>query len=222
MTFNRRFNLFLKKELILMARGLEQTLTTVFFVLLVVLLLHFGFGNVEPTTAVWLVTVFAFLIRLNRSYDAENEGKIWMTFKMIPGLASPFFLSKTLTNFLYAIFLELVALVLVIVFYNVREPQAFFLLIMPPLVVGALGLSFIGTTFAGLLGSEGRRDLLLPVIFYPISIPLVLAVMQSIQVSSDGGLGMSLNTDWMRFLIVFDVIYVVASYLVFDYLMEGS
>lgn len=216
-----RFALFLRKDMLLLARGPEQILTTLFFVLLTVLLVHFGFGVEKPFAAVWLATVFGFALRLNRSYDPENEGRVWAALKTIPGVASPFFFAKATTNFAYALLLEAAAFVLVIMFYNPADPLHFVRTALFPLTAGALGLSFIGTTFAGLLGAEGKRDLLLPVIFYPIAIPLVVAVFQCLDMSADGTV-LGLNPDWVKFLCVFDVIYVVASYLVFDYLMEGS
>jgi heme exporter protein B len=80
--------------------------------------------------------------------------------------------------------------------------------------LGLLGLTAVGTTFSTMVMVHHKRDILLPTIFYPLIAPLSIIVIKAMAGDVNA-------VAWMKLLLAFDVIYVTASVLVFDKMMEG-
>lgn len=202
-----------KKECLLQARQPASLLPMFFFSFLALLILKLGFGEGEGAVPwvplVWATTLFGGMLRLTRSFDAEEEGDLLDHLRILPGIAGPLFLSKWILNFLFILLLEIATLAFAGIFSAI--PLTELSQAVPAFLLGTLGLSCVGTLMAGMFVGEGRRDLLLPILAYPILVPVILGVLH----------GAALDITWLKVLASFDVIFATASFMVFEQILKG-
>lgn len=216
----------MRKESLLSFRAKESSVSVIFFTFLVVLIFHFGFSAIEPQNIIpylapflWLSTLFGGMLKLNQTFEPENEGKVMDGMRLIPGIAVPFFLSKFVTNFLFLFFLTLFTFFLLVILFNIPNPFSYLVIAWLPLILGIFGLTSIGTLFSNMVISHHRRALVLPIISYPILIPLIIGVLNAFVYSASGNL-LELEISWIKILIVFDVIFFVMSLMLFELVMN--
>lgn len=211
------FLIFLRNEFKLIFRTHESLLSLFFFSFLLNLLFAFGFPidraslGSSALTFIWLTTLFGGILRMNRTFEAENEGGVLDGIRMTPNVALPFFIAKLFINFIFILIIEIISTFFVLLFFNPTDFLSQLKLFVYPLGLGALGLAVIGTTFSGILVSHKRKELILPVISYPLMIPLIIAVLK-------GGEG---DLVWLKLLGGFDALYLIASLMVYETLLES-
>lgn len=226
-SFFATFMLLLRKEILLGVRTRESVVSVVFFTFLVVLVFHFGFsltegGNVIPylSSFIWLSALFGGMLRLNQTFEPENEGKVMDGMRQIPGIAVPFYLSKFVYNLLFIILLELFTFVMLVILFNVREPLAYFQIAWLPMLLGTIGLACIGTVFSNMVISHNRREIILSIISYPILVPLIMGVLKAFVYTASGEI-LGLDAPWLKILAIFDMIFIVLSVVVFDLVINA-
>lgn len=218
--------IFLKNEIRLNLRTKESFISMIFFSLLVILVFHFGFALDKKTIAslvgpmVWVATLFGGMLRMNRTFELENEGNLFDSLRLVKGTAIPFFLSKFMVNFFFILVIEILTFGFIIFLFNIANPGEYIRLFWLPLLLGGFGLACIGTTFSGMVVSHGRKDLILPVIAYPILIPVIIGVMKSVEYSVLG-IPLEINYTWIKILVAFDVIYFILSLVVYESILEA-
>ncbi len=210
------FIALMKKEWALSMRQKPIFLSLLLFSSIVILLAYFALEvlDVKPKEVVpaiiWLAIVFGGTLQLNRTFDFERDEDVLDGMRLIKNIGTPFYFSKLLVNFatlvLITVFATFVATILFDypLFSEVSR-------IALPIFLGIVGISSVGTTFSTMVMVHHKRDILLPTIFYPLIIPLSIAVIKYAQ----GG-----DVLWLKILLAFDVIYVTASLLIFDKVME--
>src|SRR6202451_1204251 len=223
MSTTRATAILLAKELRLEFRTRELLTTTVIFALVVVVLFSFAF---EPTAAesrrygpglLWIAFLFAGSLMLNPSFAREQANDTLDALRMAP--ISPFAIlsAKMLANF---IFMSLVELVLVPVFgvlYNVSLGGVAGRVIFV-LVLGTIGLPVTETVCSAISSHARMRELLLPLLLLPILTPLLIAAVEataSLLVDQP-----ELDRTWVVLLGGFDIVFLTASWLLCDYLIE--
>ncbi len=212
------FIALLKKEWLLTLRQKQVFYSLFLFSTLVIMLIYFGLevldvlpkGVVPPV--IWLTLVFGGTLQLNRTYDFERDEDVLEGMRLIPGIATKFYLSKLLTN-LVMLFLILLFSTFIATLLFDYPLMANLSNIVIPLILGLIGLAATGTTFSTMVKAHHKRDILLPTLFYPLIAPLSVAVIKSFSSAEP--------LVWIKILLAFDVIYVTASVLVFDKMLEG-
>lgn len=225
-SFLTSFITLIKKEFLLGARTLESVISVLFFTFLVVLVFHFGFAfldsNIFPfiPSFIWLATLFGGMLRLNQTFEPENEGKVLDGMRQIPDIAIPFFLSKFIFNLVFVLVLEIFTFVMLIILFNIPAPLTYLAHNWLPFFLGAVGLSCIGTVFSNMVISHNRREIILSVISYPILIPLIIGVLKSFVFNVNGEI-IELDMSWIKILAIFDIVYLMLSVMVFDTLLRA-
>jgi heme exporter protein B len=214
----------LRKDLQLEWRSRDAITSMLFFSLLVVVMFSFAF---EPTAAVsrqiaggilWMVLLFASTMTLNQSWTREQRNNVLDAQRMAPASAAALFLGKALANLLFVTAIELVLAPLFTVFYNLHAlGQGWLLLAVMPL--GTWALVANGTFFAALGLRTRNRELMLPLVLFPISIPALLAMMQATTGILTGEIDPGL---WIRLLIVYDIVFTTVCLLLFDALLNAE
>lgn len=224
--FRRQFALLFGKDVLLLGRRAAAFISIVFFTLLIVIIFQFGI-DLEGRSPVpyacpfiWLGSLFGGMLRMSRTFEADMRGKALDGIRLVKGVFLPLYLSKLLFNIVFMIVLELLMFVVVVALFNIPDPWLYLQTAWIPFVLGAIGFSAIGTTFSGMVLGETSKDLMLPVIAYPILSPLVIGVVQSLEYDPSG-MKVFLNLSWIYLLLAFDLIYVVLSLTVFDILLES-
>ena len=224
MTFLRHTLAHLLKDLRLEWRSRDAVTSMLFFSLLVVVVFSFAF---DPTAAVsrqiaggilWMVLLFAATTALNQSWLREQRNGVLDAHRLAPSSAAALFLGKAFANFLFVTAVELVLAPLFVIFYNLHAlGQGWLLLAVMPL--GTWALVANGTFFAALGLRTRNRELMLPLVLFPISIPALLAMVQATTAiltgESDPGL-------WLRLLIVYDIVFTTVCLLLFDVVLHAE
>lgn len=224
MNYARTLWAHLQKDLRLEWRSKDALNGMLFFSLLVVVLFSFAF---DPTMAVsrqiaggilWVALLFASVTALNQTWTRELRNRVLDAQRMAPSPASALFLSKVLANFLFVTMIQVVLAPLFIIFYNLRAiGQGWMMLLVLPL--GTLALVVNGTFFAALSLRTRNREMLLPLILFPVSVPALLSMVQSTTAiltgESDPGL-------WIRMLSGYDIIFVTLCLLLFETVLDAE
>lgn len=224
MTFLRHTWAHLAKDLRIEWRSRDSVTSMLFFSLLVVVVFSFAF---EPTAAVsrqvaggilWIVLLFAATSALNQSWTREQRNQVLDAQRMMPASASALFLGKALANFLFVTVVELVLAPIFTVFYNLHAlGQVSLLLLVLPL--GTWALVSNGTFFAALGLRTRNREMMLPLVLFPISIPALLAMIQATTAILTGEFEPGL---WIKLLAGYDVIFTTVCLLLFDVILNAE
>src|SRR5690348_1827162 len=208
---------FLSQVMVITAKDLRAEMRTkeainasFAFALVILLILSFAFDPTEETTReisgglLWIVFTFAGTLVLNRSFARElpNDCLDGLLAAPIPG--SALFLGKALSNFVLILAVEVVALPVFGIFYNVRWTQQFWPLILV-VALGTWGLTAIGTVFSALTVNIRLREVMLPLLVYPLMIPMLLGAMRLTALLVAGQMIAGDETIWLRLLFGFDV-----------------
>ena len=189
----------------------------------IVILLIFSFAvdpTAEETRAIaggllWIVFVFAGALILNRSFARELPNDCLDALIAAPISASALFLGKACANFTLLIAVDLICLPVFGIFYNISWTQVFWPLLLV-LLLGNWGMTMIGTAFSALTVNIRLRELMLPLLIYPILLP---ALMGAIQLTNGLLAGDPIggdNVTWLKLLIGFDIIYTALSVMLID------
>jgi heme exporter protein B len=182
------------------------------FALVILLLFSFAF---DPTTEemrlisgglLWIVFAFAGALILNRSFARELPNDCLDALIGAPISRAALLLGKSLANFALLMAVELVCFPVFGIFYNVRWTERFWPLMLVT-ALGTWGLTIIGTMFSALTVNIRLREVMLPLLVYPLMIPGLMAAMQ---LSTHLIAGNPLAGDiviWLRLLVAFDVIF---------------
>ena len=205
-------------------RSRDAITSMLFFSLLVVVVFSFAF---DPTAAVsrqiaggilWMVLLFASTMTLNQSWTREQRNNVLDAQRMAPASAAALFLGKALANLLFVTAIELILAPLFIVFYNLHAlGQGWLLLAVMPL--GTWALVANGTFFAALGLRTRNRELMLPLVLFPISIPALMAMMQATTGILTGEIDPGI---WVRLLVVYDIVFTTVCLLLFDTLLNAE
>lgn len=200
------------KDLRAELRTKEALNASLAFSVVILLLFSFAFDpSVEETRALaggllWLVFAFAGALILNRSFARELPNDCLEGLLMSPVSPAALYAGKALANFVLLIAVELVGLAVFGVFYNVAWTRQFWRL-MGVVGLGTWAMTAVGTLFSALTVNLRLRELMLPLLLYPVLVPALLA---AIQLTGPLALGQPLASDmivWLRLLAAFDVIF---------------
>ena len=214
----------LVKDLRIEWRSREAVNSMLFFALLVVVLFSLAFSPQGAFSqqisggVICVATLFASMSALNQAWAREIRHQVLDAQRMAPTSGSDLFLAKVLANFLFVSIVQLVLAPVFLVFYNLHVlGQAWLLALVLPL--GTWALVANGTFFAALSIRSRNRELLLPLILFPIFMPALLAM-----VLATGSIltGDSDPILWIKLLAGYDIIFTTISLLLFDTVIEAE
>ena len=169
--------------------------------------------------ALWLAALFAGVLAFNRSYQVELDGGALEPLLMYPGSRRAIFAGKLLANFAFVALLMAIVIVTSLVLFQTAVPAAWGQLLLVVLL-GAVGLVTLGTFYAAMASRSRAREVLLPLLLFPMLIPVILAAIQATK-ALIGGDVMNEARAWTSLLAGFDVIFLMATFLAFEYVIEG-
>jgi heme exporter protein B len=226
MEFLRLTWVVLLKDLRAELRTKEAINASFAFALVILVLFSFAFDPEEDTTKaisgglLWIVFAFAGTLVFNRSFARElpNDCLDALVAAPIPGAA--LFLGKALANYLLVLAIELVSLPVFGIFYNVHWTRQFPQLMLV-LALGTWGLTVIGTVFSALTVNIRLREVMLPMLTYPILAPALMAAMQlTMQLIQGNAIGPE-TVRWLNLLIAFDVAFTAVSLYLVETVLVG-
>jgi heme exporter protein B len=219
----------LQKDLRLEWRSRDAINGMLFFALLVVAIFALAFDPTGyPTTTrqiaggiLWVAILFASVTALNQSWTREQRNQVLDAQRMAPSPASALFVGKALANLIFVLSVEAVLAPIFIVFYNLHPlgNTALFLLVMP---LGTWALIVNGTFFAALGLRARNRELLLPLILFPVSLPALLAMVQAATGILTNDIDPIQIDLWIKQLAAYDIIYTTLCILLFETILNAE
>lgn len=190
------------------------------FALLVLVIFNFAFDlRVDNKAAIapgvlWVAFVFASLLGLGRTIAAEREKGSMDRLLLCPVDRKAIYLAKLLGNLLFIGVVEIVALPVYAALFNV---PLFAGALLPIVLLGTLGIATIGTLFSAMAAATRARELLLPVLVFPLIVPIVISA-----VRATGSLILTAPNEppWLGLIAAFDVIFLSMSMLMFEFVIE--
>jgi heme exporter protein B len=219
----------LRKDLRLEWRSRDSINGMLFFALLVVVVFGLAFDPAGyPSTTrqiaggiLWVALLFASITALNLSWSRELRNQVLEAQRMAPSPASALFLGKALANMLFVLVVEAVLAPIFIVFFNLHVlGNAWLLALILPLGTWALVVN--GTFFAALGLRARNRELLLPLLLLPISLPALLAMVQGTTGVLTADLDpIQINT-WIEQLAGYDIVFTTICILLFETVLNAE
>ena len=216
--------LLLKKDLLIELRRRESLLTMFFFGTLLLFVFHFSFDLVPERVAemtpalLWLAFLFTGTLGLAQLFEAERGNHCLEALLLSPMDRGALFLAKTAFNFILMFLVEIVVIPLFWILFNLRSwdviPYLFFVTLL-----GTVGFCVLGTLLSAVTLKARARELLLPLVLFPLIIPVILGTIRCMEtILRVGELGDALP--WLRLLVGFDVIFLNVGVLIFDWVIE--
>lgn len=168
----------------------------------------------------WISIIFVGTLGLSRTFAIEKENSAITGILISPVDRSMLYFAKVLSNLLYIIVIQLLLLFLFIVLFNINLKGNTMLLIVV-MLLGAVGFSTLGTLFSTMAINTKLRELLLPVVLFPVIIPVIINAVKATSVIFNGG-GYAQISPFLNILISFDIIFLVTSALVYEFVVEES
>jgi heme exporter protein B len=168
--------------------------------------------------ALWLAVLFAGVLSFNRSYQVELESDALEPLLLYPGARWTIFSGKVLANLVFVGLMLVIVVPIGLVLFQVPVPGAWATLLLV-LLLGVLGLVSLGTFYAAMASRSRAREVLLPLLLFPMLVPVLLAAMEASKALLAGDLMHEAGL-WIRLLVAFDVIFIVATHLAFEHVIE--
>ena len=222
MTFFRQLYAILNKELAVEWRTREAVSAMLVFGLLVLVIFNFAFDlqgvdiRVLGPGILWIAFCFSGILGLGRSFARERDKGSMEGMLLAPVDRGAIFLGKAIANFLFILVMETVTLPLFVVLFNV--PLEWFPLV-GYILLGTIGFSAIGTLLSAIAASTRMREVMLPVLLFPVLVPLLVASVKITQGALQN-LPFSDYQGWFNLLIAYDAIFLTVAYLVFEFVVE--
>ena len=211
------------KDLLSEWRSRDRIAAMLLFALLVVVIFHFALpreGSASPAASapglLWIAWVFASVLGLNRAFSLELENDALSGLALAPANRGWLFLGKAAANLAILAVVQAVTALAFALFFDVDLSD-----VLAPLAgvvaLGSLGLCSIGTLFAAVAARTRLREVMLPLLLLPLLIPVLSgAVRATADLLATGSVGF----EPIQLLIVTDAIYLILSFLAFDYVLD--
>ena len=224
--FVRTALLLLKKDIVVELKSREIVYTTLFFAVSCVLIFSFAFveegapvgGSSVAAGILWIAVAFAGTLALGRTFERERYGETLRALLLMPSPRAAIYVGKllgmiALMSVAEAVLLPLIALLFQAPFFA----RPFHLAGL--LFTGTLGFAAVGTLISAMLVRARSRDVLLPILLYPITVPVIIAGVRGtaalLQTPSDEAMALV----WLMLLVFFDVVFVTLALWTFEPVM---
>ena len=221
MNYLRKVWAIVWKDLLTELRTREMISSMLVFALLVLFIFNFAFElRVEQVMAVapgvlWVTFTFAGMLGLNRAFVLEKDRGCLDGLLLSPVDRSAIYFGKMLGNTLFMLIVEAIALPVFVVLFNLPFPP-----LLPVVVLlGTVGFAGVGTLFSAMTVHTRAREVLLPVLLFPVVVPVIIAAVKLTAGLLDS-VSLSEIMHWLRLLVAFDVIFLAVAYMTFDYVVE--
>jgi heme exporter protein B len=216
--------LILRKDLTVEIRSREIAYTTLFFAVTSVLVFAFALvkeGKPPEDGAagiLWIAIAFAGTLALGRTFERERQSETLRALLLAPAARPAVYVGKLLGIVALLVAAEIVLVPLVALLFQaplLAHPLWLFLVIL----AGTVGFTAVGTLFAAMLVRARSRDVLLPVLLYPITVPVIIAGVRGTAALLQPQVEFDIVRFWIALLVAFDVVFVTLALWTFEPLM---
>ncbi|OQY27616.1 MAG: hypothetical protein B6244_10180 [Candidatus Cloacimonetes bacterium 4572_55] len=229
MDFFRSIWIILEKDLTTELRTKELIGSMFIFALLVIVIFNFAFeaGRDEILLIgpgiLWVAFTFSGSLGLNHAFAVEKENNCLQGMMLAPIDRGNIYLAKVIGTTIFMYIVELMMLPIFSILFNISIIENLpGLLLMNGL--GTIGFCAVGTTVSAVTANTKMREMMLPIILFPLLIPLFIGVVEASSALMQGGVMQSeeigVFRNWVKILIGFDTLFIIVSYWIFNYILE--
>jgi heme exporter protein B len=223
MSFFQQIAALIRKDLVLEIREPDHLLSVFLFGMLLFILFSFAL-SIEPATMnkmapglFWLAVLFTSLRTLDHSFQREMEDGQWEGLLLLGIDPRSLYLGKMISNLCLVLLLQIFLLPLMAVFFDISLS----IRLITVLFLGSVGISTLGTFYAALTASIRGGQALLPVLLFPMLVPVLLAAVKVTELTLANDL-FGQQTVWLKLLILFDIVFLLGSLLCSEALFERT
>jgi len=224
MSFAATVWLVMRKDLRIEIRSREILYTTLFFAVACVLVFAFGFVRegrpLEDASAgiLWIAIAFSGTLALGRAFDRERHNETLRALMLAPVARPALYVGKLLGVLALLAAVEIVVVPMIALMFQANL-LAHAWLMSALLVAGTIGFAAVGTLFAAMLVRARSRDVLLPILLYPITIPVIIAGVRGTAALLQAEVDVPMARAWLSMLVFFDVVFITIALWVFEPVM---
>ncbi len=225
MTFASNILAITKKDISLELRGKESLSLMFFLSLLLLVIFNLALDMDKENTAslaagiLWVIFAFTGVMGMGRTSMAERDEDAYLSIVFSPVSSESFYIGKVISNFLFLMIIEISTIFFFAVLFDFEKIIISLPGLLPSLLLGTLGFSVVGTLFSFLTTTSKHGEIILPFLFLPVVVPVVLGGVSSMNLIL-AGRPIEESMKWIQILAVFDFMYLCISLLLFKYLIE--
>jgi heme exporter protein B len=210
------------KDILTELRTKEVITSVLVFALLVLVIFNFAFGTQADTMELvapgilWVALTFGGVLGLNRIFAVEKENSRLEGLMLCPVDRAVIYWGKLAGSFTFMLAIAIVITPIFLALFNLPLFLPRLLLII---VLATLGFAAVGTLFSALAINTRARDIMLPILFLPVVVPVIVAAVKATIPVLAGDPWADMLT-WLQIMIAFDIIYLVIASLVFEFVVE--
>jgi len=223
--FARAVWLILRKDLTVEVRSGEIAYTTLFFAVSCILIFAFALvreGRAPEDGAaglLWIAIAFAGTLALGRTFERERQSETLRALLMAPTARPAVYVGKLLGILALLAGVELILVPLVALLFQARAMLDHPFWLAAILATGTLGFASVGTLFAAMLIRARSRDVLLPVLLYPVIVPVMIAGVRGTAALLQPEIDEAILRFWLSLIVAFDVVFVTLALWTFEPVM---
>ncbi len=210
------------KDIAAELRSRELLSAMLVFSLLVILIFNFALELDAKTRStvtagvLWVTFAFAGQLGLNRSMAMEKDRGCLDGLLLAPVDRSAIYFGKAISNLIFMLIVEIIVLPIYSILYNINLFNPGLILVI---LLGSIGYVAVGTLLSSMAIQTRTRDILLPILLFPVIVPVMIA---SVKASAGflQGIEIAEIMPWLNLLIVYNVIFTAVAFMVFDYIVE--
>ncbi len=221
--FLKQIGILAWKDILIDLRRKENVLSMFFFSILTLIIFNFAIGE-NPKAfrqlipgIIWVVFLLAGVLGLNKSFAQEIDNGCLGGLLLTPIDRGTLFIGKLLGTTIFLILVQVLTVPMFILFFDL--PVRHFDILIFGLLAGTIGFTSLGTLLAGITSTLRGKEVLLPILLFPMLVPNLISVVKITQYAFFGGDRIDLQVGWV-YLASFDTVFLVASYLLFDFIVE--
>ena len=211
------------KDVLLELRNREVVATALVFGVMMVVIFNFALNIVPETVNVlapgvlWVAFSFAGVLAMSRAFVAEKEEGTLDALLLCPVSRDSLYFGKMLAMFIFMVVIEAALLPIFAVFFDF---SAFSLTLLGAIVLATVGFAAVGTLFAAVAANIRSREIMLPILFFPLVSPVIIGAVET-SGAAIGGSGTVVSTGrWMQMMVVFDAVFLVVCPWLFSVVVE--
>jgi heme exporter protein B len=219
----RKVLAIVRKDIAAEIRTKEMISAMFVFSLLIIFIFNFAFdlraNNLQALApgVLWVSITFAGMLGLNRSFILERDRGVLDGLLLAPVDRSAIYFGKMLGNVLFISIVEIFILPFFVVLFN--QPVETIPLMVGVVILGTIGLSGVGTLFSAMAVHTRAREIMLPIMLFPVIVPVMLAAVRLTAAILDQTPFEDVS-HWLALMVAFDVIFIAASFILFEFAVE--
>lgn len=214
----------IRKDILLESRSKEIITSMIVFSLMVMAIFNFIFepGSTQihgtAPAILWVAFIFAGNLGLSRSFALEHDNAMMRGLVLCPVDKSTIYVAKVIGNIIFMTLVQLITLPVLMVLFDI-ELMPIWAPLLLILFLGSVGFAGVGTLFSTISANTKSREVMLPILLFPVSIPVILSAVKSTTCLFAGNQEEQLWS-WLKILLAFDLIFLIASFLLYEYVLE--